>query len=286
MRRLITLTTDFGTRDGFVGVMKGVILGINPNLTLVDITHDIEPQNIAQGAFVLANAVPYFPPDTIHLVVVDPGVGSARRALAAQVGETFFVAPDNGVLSFVLRPFDFAQGFVVSAQPNGKPSSSVVRPSSIHVVHLTNTAYFLPRVSSTFHGRDIFAPVAAHLSLGVPLDALGARVDDWVQLPLERATRRDDQIIGRVVYIDRFGNAITNIGEEMLEGLDHAQLVVRIGAYTLRGIHTTYANASQGEPLALVSSSWHVEIAVREGNAAQALGIRVGDMVSIELATC
>lgn len=277
MRRLITLTTDFGTRDGFVGVMKGVILGINPNVTLVDITHDIEPQNIVQGAFVLANAVPYFPPDTIHLVVVDPGVGSTRRALAAQVGETFFVAPDNGVLSFVLRPFDFAQG---------KPSSSAVRPSSIHVVHLTNTAYFLSRVSTTFHGRDIFAPVAGHLSRGVPLDALGARIEDWGQLPLERATRHDDRIIGRVVYIDRFGNAITNIGEEMLEGLERAPLVVRIGAHTLRGIRTTYADVSPGEPLALVSSSWHVEIAVRQGNAAQALGIRVGDVVSIELVTC
>lgn len=264
MSRIITLTTDFGTRDGFVGVMKGVILGINPNVTLVDITHEIEPQNIAQGAFVLANAVPYFPPDTIHLVIVDPGVGSARRALAAQVGKTFFVAPDNGVLSFVLHP-----------------SSIVFRPPS-SVVHLTNPKYFLPRISNTFHGRDIFAPVAAHLSLGVPLDALGTRIDDWVQLPLERATRHDDRIIGRVVYIDRFGNAITNIGEEMLEGLERARLVVRIGTHTLRGIRTTYADASPSEPLALVSSSWHVEIAVRNGNAARALEIRVGDVVTIE----
>jgi S-adenosylmethionine hydrolase len=258
MQRIITLTTDFGTRDAFVGVMKGVILRINPDARLVDITHEIEPHNIAQAAFVLANAVPYFPPDAIHLVIVDPGVGSARRALAAQVGETFFVAPDNGVLSFVLRP-----------------SSSVV--------HLNNTAYFLPRVSTTFHGRDIFAPVAAHLSLGVPLTALGTPIDDWVQLPLERATRHDDHIIGRVVYIDRFGNAITNIGEEMLEGFDRARLVVRIGAHTLRGIHATYADASPGDALALVSSSWRVEIAVREGNAAQVLSICVGDVVTIKV---
>lgn len=259
MRPIITLTTDFGTRDGFVGVMKGVILGINPHVTLVDITHEIEPQNIAQGAFILANAVPYFPPNTIHLIIVDPGVGSARRALAAQVDATFFVAPDNGVLSFVLRPSSF-------------------------VVSVTNPAYFLPRVSTTFHGRDIFAPVAAHLSLGVPLDALGTRLDDWVQLASERATRHDDRIIGRVVYIDRFGNAITNIGEDMLRGLDRARLMVHIGAHTLRGIRTTYADASPGEALALVSSSWHVEIAVREGNAAHALGIRIGDGVSIDTA--
>jgi S-adenosylmethionine hydrolase len=261
MPRLITLTTDFGTRDAFVGVMKGVILRLNPDAILVDITHDIAPQNVAHAAFVLASAAPYFPPNTIHLVVVDPGVGSARRALAAQVGETFFVAPDNGVLSLVLPP-----------------SSSVI--------HLTNPAYWLPRVSTTFHGRDIFAPVAAHLSLGVPLAALGTPIDDWVQLPQTRATRHGDIITGRVVYIDRFGNALTNIGEELLEGLERARLVVRVGAQTLHGIHTTYADVSPGDALALVSSTFHIEIAVREGNAAQTLGIHIGDEVRIESAIC
>jgi S-adenosylmethionine hydrolase len=263
MPRLITLTTDFGTRDAFVGIMKGVILRLNPDAILVDITHDIAPQNIEQAAYVLASAVPYFPSRTIHLVVVDPGVGSTRRAIAAQVGDTFFVAPDNGVLSSVLRP-----------------------SSSVTVVHLTNRAYFLPRVSTTFHGRDIFAPVAAHLSLGIPLAALGTPIDDWVQLPQTRATRQGDIITGRVVYIDRFGNALTNIGEELLHGLERARLVVRVGAQTLRGIHTTYADVSPGEVLALVSSTFHVEIAVREGNAAQTLGIRVGDEVRIESAIC
>jgi len=261
MPRLITLTTDFGTRDAFVGVMKGVILRLNPDAILVDITHDIAPQNVAHAAFVLASAVPYFPPNTIHLVVVDPGVGSARRALAAQVGETFFVAPDNGVLSLVLPP-----------------SSSVI--------HLTNPAYWLPRVSTTFHGRDIFAPVAAHLSLGVPLAALGTPIDDWVQLPQTRATRHGDIITGRVVYIDRFGNALTNIGEELLEGLERARLVVRVGAQTLHGIHTTYTDVAPGDALALVSSTFHIEIAVREGNAAQTLGIHIGDEVRIESAIC
>lgn len=265
MSHLITLTTDFGTRDGFVGIMKGVMLRINPDVRLVDITHDIAPQNIEQAAWVLASAVPYFPPETIHLVIVDPGVGSARRAIAAQSGDTFFVGPDNGIFSSVLPPASF-----------------VFPPSSpVTVVHLTNRAYWLPRVSTTFHGRDIFAPVAAHLSLGVPLAALGTPIADWVQLPLERATRRGDHITGRVVYIDRFGNAITNIGEEMLEGLDRARLVVQVGAHALRGIHATYADASPNDALALVSSTWRVEIAVREGNAAQTLGIRIGDAVSI-----
>ena len=156
MNRIITLTTDFGTRDGFVGVMKGVILNINPHANIVDITHDIAPQNIEQGAFLFANAVKYFPANVIHVVVVDPGVGSARRPIAVQLGKTFFVAPDNGVLS---RITDHAS-------------------LPIRVVHLTNPAYWLPRVSATFHGRDIFAPVAAHLSLGVPLDALGEPIDD------------------------------------------------------------------------------------------------------------
>lgn len=257
MPRVITLTTDFGTRDDFVGVMKGVILRINPDVHLVDVTHAIEPHNLAHAAFVLAHAAPYFPANTIHLVVVDPGVGSARRALAAQIGATIFVAPDNGVLS------------------------SVLQPASARVIHLTNPAYFLPRVSTTFHGRDIFAPVAAHLSLGVSLAALGEPIDDWVRLPIERATRRGDEIVGCIVYVDHFGNASTNIGEELLAGLARAQLRVHVGAHTLRGIHTTYADAAPGDALALVSSAWTVEIAVREGNAARTLGLRVGDGVRI-----
>lgn len=147
-------------------------------------------------------------------------------------------------------------------------------------------ADWLPRVSTTFHGRDLFAPVAAHLSLGVPLAALGTPIDAWVQLSLERATRLGDKIMGRVVYIDRFDNVITNIGEELLEEFDRAQLVVCIGAHALRSIHSTDAEAAPGDALALVSSSWCVEIAVREGNAAQALRIRVGDAVSIAGLIC
>ena len=268
MNRIITLTTDFGTRDGFVGVMKGVILRINPQATLVDITHDIAPQDIEQGAFLAANAVKYFPADAIHVVVVDPGVGSARRPIAMQLGETFFVAPDNGVLT----------------QAVANCQLSIVN-SKIRVVHLNNPAYWLPRVSATFHGRDIFAPVAAHLSLGVPLDALGEPIDDWVKLSsCANALRLGEEIVGRVVHIDRFGNAITNIGEELLAGMDRARVVVRIGAHALRGIKPTYAAATSGEAVALISSSWQIEIAVRDGNAAQTLGIRIGDEVIIQRA--
>ena len=262
MQRIITLTTDFGTRDEFVGAMKGVILSINPQAIIVDITHDIAPhaQRIEQGAFLFANAARYFPANSIHVVVVDPGVGSARRPIAMQIGETFFVAPDNGVLTYATRNTQHG----------------------IRTVHLTNPSFFLPRVSATFHGRDIFAPVAAHLSLGVLLDALGAPIDDWVKLSAcANAMRCGNEIVGRVAHIDRFGNAITNIGEELLAGMDRARVVVRVGGHILRGIKATYASAAPGEAIALISSSWHLEIAVREGNAAQKLGVQIGDEIVV-----
>jgi S-adenosylmethionine hydrolase len=260
MNRIITLTTDFGLSDGFVGAMKGVILGINPQAIIVDITHDIAPQNIAQGAFLLAHAVQYFPARAIHVVVVDPGVGSARRAIALQIGETIFAAPDNGVLSYALRNTQHAT----------------------RAVHLNKSQYWLPRVSHTFHGRDIFAPVAAHLSLGVPLDALGEPIDDWVRLALPEPTQRaDGAIVGAVVHVDRFGNVVTNISEEMLAAMDRARVIVSIAGRTLHGVKETYADAARGELIALISSSWHLEIAAREGNGAQELGVRVGDEIVV-----
>ena len=255
---IVTLTTDFGLSDGFVGAMKGVILGINPDATIVDITHDIAPQNIEQGAFLFANAAKYFPADAIHVVVVDPGVGSARRAIAARESETLFVAPDNGVLSSVLRP-----------------SSSVVQ--------LNKPAYWLPRVSNTFHGRDVFAPVGAHLARGVSLEELGDPIDDWIRLPRASAQHIGDEMVGSVVHIDRFGNLITNIGEDLLAAMDRARIVVRIGGKTMRGMRQSYSDVARGELVAFISSSWHLEVAMREGSAAQALGARIGDQVTIAL---
>jgi len=264
MNRIITLTTDFGLSDGFVGMMKGVILSLNPNATIVDITHDIAPQNIEQGAFLFANAIKFFPANTIHVVVVDPGVGSARRPIAVQVGETLFVAPDNGVIA---------------------PAIETLKPSP-RIVHLNRPQYWLSRVSHTFHGRDLFAPVAAHLSLGVPLESLGEPVSDWVRLSDYAAVwRAGNEIVGRVMHIDRFGNVITNIGEEMLAGMDRSQVVVTIRGKTLQGIKPTYATVERGEPIALISSSGHLEIAVREGNAAQGLGVRLGDQVLVHSST-
>ena len=269
MNRIITLTTDFGLSDGFIGAMKGVILSINPNATIVDITHDIAPhaQRIEQGAFLFANAAKYFPANTVHVVVVDPGVGSARRAIAAQVGETIFVAPDNGVLT---------QAIANCQLP--------IDNFKIRVVHLNKPAYWLPRVSNTFHGRDIFAPVAAHLSLGVPLEALGDPIDDWVRLSwCDAAFRAGDEIAGRIVHIDRFGNLITNIGEELLAGMNRARLVVRIGGRAVRGLRQSYSDVARGELIVLIGSAWHLEVAMREGSAAQALGAHIGDQVTIAL---
>ncbi len=272
MNRIITLTTDFGLNDGFVGTMKGVILGINPEATIVDITHDIAPQNIEQGAFLFANAVKYFPANTIHVVVVDPGVGSARRPIAMQIGETIFVAPDNGVLSRAILNSEFR---IQNSEIGNRKSESEIR-----AIYLNRSEYWLPRVSSTFHGRDIFAPVAAHLSRGIALDALGDPIDDWVRLAPGLPTRRaDGALVGKVMRIDRFGNIITNIADEMLAGQARAR--IEIAGSSVNGIKQTYADVARGKVVALIGSSGHLEIAVRDGNAAQMLGVQLGDEILI-----
>ncbi len=272
MNRIITLTTDFGASDGFVGTMKGVILSINPQATIVDIAHDIAAQNVEQGAFVFAAAARYFSEDAIHVVVVDPGVGAARRPMAVQVGQTIFVAPDNGVLT---KAIDYWQHLPLQAAQGLKVESGKIR-----AVHLNRHEFWLARVSATFHGRDIFAPCAAHLSLGVPLEAMGEPITDWVRLPYTLPSRRGDgAIVGRVAHIDRFGNLVTNIGEEMLEGKHHERLVIEIAGKKIIGLKHAYADGATGELIALIDSGWVLEIAQREGNAARALGVSVGDGV-------
>lgn len=280
---VITLTTDFGTSDGFVGTMKGVILGINPQATIVDITHDIAPQNVEQGAFVFAAAARYFPPNAIHLVVVDPGVGSARRPIAIQAGETIYIAPDNGILSLALQSTTLApHAHLPWGSAEGSAGVNNQKPTIPRAVHLTNPNYWLPRVSSTFHGRDIFAPCAAHLSLGVPLEEMGEPITDWVRLARVLPSRRgDDAIVGRIAHVDRFGNVITNIGEEMLEGMDRARMVIEIAGKKIMGLKRAYADVAPGELIALISSGWELEIAQREGSAAKGLGVKVGDEVVV-----
>ncbi|MBN1887554.1 MAG: SAM-dependent chlorinase/fluorinase [Thermoflexales bacterium] len=250
---MITLTTDFGLADGYVGAMKGVILSIAPGATLVDISHDIAPGNIRQAAFVLHTAAPYFPGGTIHVVVVDPGVGNERRAIAARGQRAIFVAPDNGVLSLCL------------AEAGGQ----------VECRHVSNPAYHLPRVSSTFHGRDIFAPAAAHLLNGAAFDELGPLVPDPLTQLFPAPTRdAEGRWQGEVWHVDHFGNLITNLQPATcnLQTL----IVVEIAGQRIAGLACTYAERAPGELLALVGSSGYLEIAVRDGSAARRLNAQPG----------
>lgn len=272
---VITLLTDFGTEDEYVGVMKGVILSVAPEVRLVDLSHRVPPQDVRRAAFLLSNAVPYFPPDTVHLAVVDPGVGTERRPLAVRTPVGTFVGPDNGLFSWVL------------AEVAGWAAVEIREP-----------AYRLPRVSSTFHGRDIFAPAAAHLAAGLPLERLGPRVTDPVQLPLPRLEIGAGVLEGEVLYADRFGNLVTSIGRFRWEGSDlhlapafrPASGEVTVGAAgarvalagaELRGIRRTYGDVPVGELLALVGSSGFLEIAVHRGSAAAALSATPGTPVTV-----
>ena len=268
--RIITLTTDFGTSDAYVGIMKGVILSINPNAQIVDLTHAIPPQDIYEAAFSISAAHSYFPKGTIHIIVVDPGVGSDRQAIVSRTDNAFFVCPDNGVLSYLLQSV---------GNEGGQPIDSVA---------IQNSAYYLPEVSNTFHGRDIFAPVAAHLSLGVSLEDIGPPVQTLVQLPIQVPELTDGTLTGQIVKIDRFGNAITNISETAIDRLKSASTggmatyEIRVGSVRLHRFNRAYAESGVGKPLAIIGSSGLLEIAINGGNAKEGLGIKWGDPVVIQ----
>jgi S-adenosylmethionine hydrolase len=236
--------------------MQGVILSIAPQTTIVDLSHQIPAQDVRAGAFVLYQAVLFFPPETIHVVVVDPGVGSQRRALAVHTSQGTFVAPDNGVLSYVLSKADVYEA-----------------------VSLTNPTYQLPHVSTTFHGRDIFSPAAAHLAAGVPMEELGPRAINLVRLPFPQPeTTPGGDLMAHVMHIDRFGNLIL----DATTGDVDEESTFELGGRKIEGLGRTFADVAHGELLAYVGSSRdHVEVAVREGNAAQELGVDVGAEVLI-----
>jgi S-adenosylmethionine hydrolase len=256
--RIISLLTDFGTQDGFVGIMKGVILGINPSVSIVDLSHDVPPQDILTGALILRSAAPFFPPGTIHVAVVDPGVGSARRAILVEIASALLIGPDNGLLSLVASP-------------------GAVR----RVIHLTNSRYFLPHVSQTFHGRDIFAPVSAHLSRGLSLEEFGPSVSNMERLVLPLIEHTPQKITGSVIAIDRFGNIVTNITADDVLPFPRDRLSVSIGPVQIYGLVSTYASVSVGTVAALINSWGMLEIAVRNGSAAQQLGIQRGSSVIV-----
>lgn len=254
---IITLTTDFGTADGYVGAMKGVILSLAVDATLVDISHAVSPHDVRHGARVLGRAAPFFPNGTIHVAVVDPGVGSARRGIALQTPRACFVGPDNGLLA----PF---------------------LPERTACVVLDNPALQRHPVSATFHGRDIFAPAAAHLANGLPVTALGSPANDPLALPDPQPRRLPgDRLCAEVVYVDRFGNLVTNVGP--LTGLGETtmgDMRVIVSGESL-AVRRTYADVAPGALLALVGSAGYLEVAVREGSAAERLGLGVGAAVEV-----
>jgi S-adenosylmethionine hydrolase len=256
----ISLMTDFGTEDGNVGVMKGVIWNIAPEVKIADLSHDVGPQNIQQAAFILGRHAFYFPENTIHVVVVDPGVGTERRPIAAQFGPQRFVGPDNGVCT----------GLLERAEQNHWP---------IEIVHLDQPRYWLSKISDIFHGRDIFSPAAAHWAAGVALAELGTPVGNPVRLSLPRPRRTDKSCLGEVVYIDHFGNIATNIHRNDLAGL--GQMDVSLGGLTIAGLVRTFGERRPGELIVLYSSNDYLIVSVVNGNAAQRIKAAVGDPVEV-----
>ncbi|HHT9160083.1 MAG TPA: SAM hydrolase/SAM-dependent halogenase family protein [Candidatus Brocadiaceae bacterium] len=284
--RVITLLTDFGNQDAYVGIMKGVIAGINPFANVVDICHSIPPQDIFSSAYLLYSSYKYFPRKTIHVAVVDPGVGSRRDIVCVETKDYFFLVPDNGLLSYIVQE---------------------ERPKSI--IRLTNSKYFLPSLSSTFHGRDVFAPVAAHLSLGVKPQQLGIKINQLEQLDVPNPVQKKaGRVEGQIIYIDRFGNLITNITKEYLvkgtggqkpevrsmkpdafEKISKEKILSKydtiettIGKKRIVGLSKTYTDAKPGEPLVLIGSAGFLEVSINQGNAQKYFKVDKGNKVIIK----
>lgn len=263
-RPIVTLTTDFGLNDHFVGTMKGVILGIVPDAEIVDICHTVQAFDILDGALALAHAYPYFPPGTVHLVVVDPGVGSARRPIVASSEEFNFVAPDNGVLSLMYA-----------------------REERLSVRHITSDHYFLQPLSNTFHGRDIFAPVAAYLAKGVIHEKFGEEITDFVRFNAPRPKAIDAKTLrGVVLRVDRFGNLITNFSPQDVPALFQepvAPFKITIGKKEISSLRSNFAEGTAGEVFAILGSMGYLEIAANRGSAAQLTGVGKGTEVLLTL---
>lgn len=258
MPGLITLTTDFGLRDPFVGIMKGVVLSICPSARLVDLTHDLLPQDVVAGWLALEAAAPFFPAGTVHLAVVDPGVGTARRPIAIRAGGVYFVGPDNGLFTFALE----GDGWTAVA--------------------LTAPEYRLAEVSRTFHGRDVFAPAAAYLASGVPLERLGPAVTDPARLRRAGCRREGAELVGEVLDADRFGNLLTSIpAERLAEVAGAGGFALEVSGRRLRGPVSAYAEGDEGEPAVIVGSTGRLEIFVKGGSARDLLGAGRGAIVRV-----
>jgi S-adenosylmethionine hydrolase len=258
---VITLTTDYGTSDHLVGTLKGVILKINPEVTIVDITHHVTPYDLLDGALAIGSAFSYFPPRTIHVVVVDPGVGTERRPILATADNQYFIAPDNGVLSLVYE-----------SDPN-----TVVR-------HATAEHYYHQPVSKTFHGRDVFAPLAAWLSKGWQTAAMGEEIQDYKRFALPRPKAGDGALKGVVIRVDSFGNLVTNFRQEDLPNgaASGSELKLQIGTHTVTRLVDTFALGNANEPIAYFGSNGYMEVAINKGNAAKTLGLGRGAAVTLQ----
>ena len=271
--KVLAFTTDFGSSDSYVAAMKGVALRIAPDLTLVDVTHEVPRHDIAHGAFILGGVYRYFPADTVHVAVVDPGVGTSRKAVALVTPYGSFCAPDNGLLSFVLNDHLIEGWTSFESTEFGAPVKVAV-PDGCEAYEISNPVYRLEPVSDTFHGRDIFTPAAAHLVSGLEPHCLGEPLRELTILNLFTLERSDDAVTGRVIHIDRFGNVVANIPASQLP---QGAVVVEIADTKIRGLSATFADAEG--LLALIGSHGYLEIAENLGSAAHRLDIGVGDTV-------
>lgn len=263
---VISLTTDFGIKDGNVGVMKGVIWGISPEARISDLSHMIAPQNIREAALILLRSALYFPENSVHIVVVDPGVGTARRPMAAKIGTQYYVGPDNGTITLLLE----------KAEKLGW---------SAEFVHLNVPHYWLPEISYVFHGRDIFAPVAAHLSAGVPLASLGTPFQNPVRLEFPQPEKTASGWRGQIIHVDHFGNASSNIRVETLGEAfkTKEKIIVHASGAEIKGLVNTFGERAVGELIALLGSTGNLILSVVNGSAVERLQIQVGDPIEVTI---
>ncbi len=259
--RIITLLTDFGSKSGYVAQMKGVITSITPSARIIDITHDITPQNIREASFILKTTTPYFPVGSVHVVVVDPGVGTERRGIVVVTRKNILVGPDNGVL-----------------MPAAHQAGDFI------VYEIKNREYMLNEISKTFHGRDVFAPVAAHILRGIPFESIGPRIEDYVDHQIWKAVFSDKEVYAIILHVDRFGNLVTNIdGGEFMEKIgfgDRIKLVIHGEERDVRFMET-YGYAEEGEAIALIGSSGFLEISINQGDASKEFKVKPGDHLKI-----
>jgi len=274
MSSIITLTTDFGCDDAYVAAVKGAILSTNPEAHIIDISHSIQPQNIFQGAFILNTAYRSFPKQTIHVAVIDPGVGSERQGIILKTPSALFVAPDNGILSYIVD--DLFPVETPSTQAT-QGLTKVVFKTGLEAVAITDPRFWRHPVSHTFHGRDVFAPVAAGLSLDISIYEFGSRINSLRVLPIPKPVRDpEDNLVGQVLHIDRFGNLISNVKSNDLPGKD---VTVEIAGVSIQGITDYYAQGKGA--MAIIGSSGYLEVSLRDGSACDFLGAVVGDEVRV-----